>query len=80
MKPVHVYWTNSSYVESLKCLSNLDNNLLSFEGYWMDVGQPKDFLSGMVLHLNSIKSKTPELLYQGPGVRGNVLVVSTIIH
>ena len=43
----------------------------------MDVGQPKDFLSGMVLHLNSMKSKTPELLYQGPGVRGNVLVVST---
>lgn len=42
----------------------------------MDVGQPKDFLSGMVLHLNSIKSKEPRLLYQGPGVRGNVLVVS----
>ena len=42
----------------------------------MDVGQPKDFLSGMVLHLNGIKAKSPELLYQGPGVRGNVLVVS----
>jgi len=47
---------------------------LELKGYWMDVGQPKDFLSGMVLHLNSMKSKTPELLYQGPGVRGNVLV------
>ncbi len=42
----------------------------------MDVGQPKDFLSGMALHLNGLKSKSPELLYQGPGVRGNVLVVS----
>ncbi|XP_065066649.1 mannose-1-phosphate guanyltransferase beta-B-like [Rhopilema esculentum] len=44
------------------------------KGYWMDIGQPKDFLSGMVLHLNGIKAKSPELLYQGPGVKGNVLV------
>ena len=44
----------------------------------MDVGQPKDFLSGMVLHLNSLKTKDPGQLYKGPGVRGNVLVVSTV--
>eukprot|EP00112_Aurelia_sp_Birch-Aquarium-sp1_P006045 Seg1675.8 transcript_id=Seg1675.8/GoldUCD/mRNA.D3Y31 product="Mannose-1-phosphate guanyltransferase beta-A" protein_id=Seg1675.8/GoldUCD/D3Y31 len=47
---------------------------MDLKGYWMDVGQPKDFLSGMALHLNGIKAKSPELLYQGPGVRGNVLV------
>lgn len=52
-----------------------------FVGFWMDVGQPKDFLTGMCLYLNSVKSKAPHTLYQGPGVVGNVLVVSdTIIN
>ena len=41
----------------------------------MDVGQPKDFLTGMCLYLNSLKHSQPELLYQGAGVVGNVLVV-----
>ena len=41
----------------------------------MDVGQPKDFLTGMCLYLNSVKEKSPQMLYQGPGVVGNVLVV-----
>ena len=44
----------------------------------MDVGQPKDFLTGMCLYLTSLKHKSPELLYQGPGVVGNVLVVSSL--
>ena len=42
----------------------------------MDVGQPKDFLTGMCLYLNSLKHKCPEQLHQGPGVVGSVLVVS----
>lgn len=44
-------------------------------GFWMDVGQPKDFLTGMCLYLTSLRQKSPEKLYQGPGVVGNALVV-----
>lgn len=28
---------------------------LELEGFWMDVGQPKDYLTGMCLKLNSIR-------------------------
>lgn len=42
----------------------------------MDVGQPKDFLTGMCLYLNDVKHKTPEWLYKGEAAVGNVLVVS----
>lgn len=45
----------------------------------MDVGQPKDFLTGMCLYLNSVKEKSPQMLYQGPGVVGNVLVVGEMV-
>uniref|UniRef100_A0A146L0B4 mannose-1-phosphate guanylyltransferase n=1 Tax=Lygus hesperus TaxID=30085 RepID=A0A146L0B4_LYGHE len=46
-------------------------------GFWMDVGQPKDFLTGMCLYLGSLRQKSPNLLYNGPGVIGNVLVHHT---
>ncbi|QLG71578.1 hypothetical protein HG535_0B06230 [Zygotorulaspora mrakii] len=51
-------------------------SLYSFdlEGYWMDVGQPKDFLSGSVLYLNSLSKRHPERLATGPNIVGNVLV------
>ena len=42
----------------------------------MDVGQPKDFLTGMGMFLHHLREKHPELLYEGPGIIGNVLVVS----
>ena len=45
-------------------------------GFWMDVGQPKDFLTGMVMYLRYLREKHPELLHEGPGSIGNVLVVS----
>merc|ERR1712193_511428 len=44
------------------------------EGFWMDVGQPKDYLTGMCLYLNSVKNKNPESLHTGPGIVGNVLI------
>jgi len=44
------------------------------EGFWMDVGQPKDFLAGMCLYLNSLKTKSPESLRTGPGFIPPVLV------
>lgn len=50
--------------------------LFAFEltGFWMDVGQPKDFLTGMCLYLNSLRQLKPEMLHSGPGIVGNVLV------
>lgn len=50
---------------------------LELDGYWMDIGQPKDFITGTCMHLNALKKKTPERLYAGPGHRGNVLVHPT---
>ncbi|XP_033123456.1 mannose-1-phosphate guanyltransferase beta-A-like [Anneissia japonica] len=53
-----------------------DSQLYAFEldGYWMDVGQPKDFLTGMCMYLNHKKHMSPEELYQGDGAVGSVLV------
>ncbi|KAL3853469.1 hypothetical protein ACJMK2_017005 [Sinanodonta woodiana] len=53
-----------------------DGHLFAMElqGFWMDVGQPKDFLTGMCMYLTSLRQKNPACLYQGPGVVGNVLV------
>ncbi|XP_013382064.1 mannose-1-phosphate guanyltransferase beta-A-like isoform X1 [Lingula anatina] len=53
-----------------------DSNLYAMElqGFWMDVGQPKDFLTGMCLYLTSLKQKGGHLLHHGDGVLGNVLV------
>lgn len=54
---------------------------MELRGFWMDVGQPKDFLTGMCLYLQSLRTKQPDrLLPQGPGVVGNVLLVSTLAH
>ncbi|GCE97290.1 mannose-1-phosphate guanyltransferase [Zygosaccharomyces mellis] len=44
------------------------------EGYWMDVGQPKDFLSGTVLYLNSLRKHNPQKLASGSNVIGNAIV------
>ncbi|CAI9716627.1 mannose-1-phosphate guanyltransferase beta [Octopus vulgaris] len=56
-----------------------DGNLfaMELEGFWMDVGQPKDFLTGMCLYLSSLKQKAPEKLFNGEGIVGNVLIDST---
>ncbi|XP_062522908.1 mannose-1-phosphate guanyltransferase beta-A-like [Corticium candelabrum] len=47
-------------------------------GFWMDVGQPKDFLTGMCLYLKSLQDHNPQKLYSGDGVVGNVLVDDTV--
>jgi mannose-1-phosphate guanylyltransferase len=46
-------------------------------GYWMDIGQPHDYLIGMCMHLESIRAHHPETLASGPGIIGNVLVDAT---
>jgi mannose-1-phosphate guanylyltransferase len=49
-------------------------SLYSFdlEGFWMDVGQPKDFLAGTSLYLKSLEKKNSSKLT--PGHVGNVLI------
>ena len=43
-------------------------------GYWMDIGQPKDYISGMCLHLASLRKRAPQRLATGAGIRGDVLI------
>lgn len=47
---------------------------MELPGFWMDVGQPKDFLTGTGLYLSSIFKKDPKSLATGPCFLGNVLV------
>lgn len=54
----------------------MDGELFAMElqGFWMDVGQPKDFLTGMCLYLSDVRHKSPDILHTGSCVVGNVLV------
>jgi len=56
-----------------------DQQLYAFElsGFWMDVGQPKDFLTGMCLYLTSLRQKNSSALSSRTGIVGNVLVDPT---
>lgn len=44
------------------------------EGYWMDVGQPKDYLAGTGLFLNSLAQRAPEKLAHDKNYIGHVLI------
>lgn len=48
-------------------------------GYWMDIGQPRDYLTGMCMHLASLRKRTPAALAAGPQYRGDVLVHPTAV-
>ncbi|KAI8928528.1 nucleotide-diphospho-sugar transferase [Entophlyctis helioformis] len=52
---------------------------MELPGFWMDVGQPKDYLTGSGLYLSSLHKKSPSLLKTGPGFVGNVLVDPTAV-
>lgn len=43
-------------------------------GYWMDIGQPKDYLTGLHLHLTSLRLHRPKELSSGTTFKGNVLI------
>lgn len=53
-----------------------DSQLYAMElkGFWMDVGQPKDYLTGMCLYLESLRNKKPEKLENDTSIVGNVLI------
>lgn len=43
-------------------------------GYWMDIGQPRDYLTGQALHLAALRKRSPEKLASGAGIKGDVLI------
>lgn len=48
-------------------------------GFWMDVGQPKDFLTGMRLYLRHIRETASSILAEGENIQGNVIVDETAV-
>lgn len=57
--------------------SGKDLYAYELQGYWMDIGQPKDFLTGMCLYLQcqSQKKDTKLDFSTGEGIVGSVLMV-----
>jgi len=47
---------------------------VALEGFWMDVGQPKDYLQGMSLYLHHLHDKQSEELSHSPGIIPPVLI------
>ena len=43
-------------------------------GFWMDIGQPKDYVTGLRLYLDSLRKMSSRKLATGPHIVGNVLV------
>ena len=46
-------------------------------GFWADVGQPKDFLTGTALYLESLSKKASPKLVKGDHIKGNVIIDPT---
>jgi len=44
------------------------------KGFWMDIGQPKDFLAGTTLYLSHQEENKPDALIKGEGIIGPVLI------
>ena len=47
---------------------------MELPGFWMDIGQPKDFLTGLVLYLASLRTRFPDRLASGGNTVGNVMI------
>lgn len=43
-------------------------------GYWMDIGQPHDYLSGQTLYLKSQEEGNKDALAKGDNIKGNVII------
>jgi len=46
-------------------------------GYWMDIGQPHDYLTGQTLHLSQLRKDAPADLASGDHIKGNVMVAAS---
>eukprot|EP00736_Rhodelphis_marinus_P006006 Rmarinus@m.13002 len=50
---------------------------MTLEGFWMDVGQPRDYLSGAGMMLQHYRKTNADVLASGPHITGNVLIHET---
>lgn len=48
-------------------------------GFWMDIGQPKDYITGLRLYLDSLQKKSSPKLAKGSHILGNVLIDETAV-
>lgn len=48
-------------------------------GFWMDIGQPKDYITGLRLYLDSLEKKSSPKLARGSHIVGNVLIDETAV-
>ncbi|ESQ50049.1 hypothetical protein EUTSA_v10002042mg [Eutrema salsugineum] len=48
-------------------------------GFWMDIGQPKDYITGQRLYLDSLRKKSLQELVTGDHIVGNVLVDESVV-
>ncbi|VVB10951.1 unnamed protein product [Arabis nemorensis] len=48
-------------------------------GFWMDIGQPKDYITGQRMYLDSLRKKAPQELVTGDHIVGNVLADETAV-
>uniref|UniRef100_A0A0D6QWW3 mannose-1-phosphate guanylyltransferase n=1 Tax=Araucaria cunninghamii TaxID=56994 RepID=A0A0D6QWW3_ARACU len=46
-------------------------------GFWMDIGQPKDYISGLRLYLDALRRKSSDNLANGAHIIGNVIIDKT---
>jgi len=47
---------------------------MTLPGYWMDIGQPKDFLAGLTLYLGALEERLPADCANGEGIVGPVII------
>ncbi|KAI8915369.1 nucleotide-diphospho-sugar transferase [Powellomyces hirtus] len=52
----------------------LQLHTMDLPGFWMDVGQPKDYLIGTGLYLTSLNKNDPKSLATGPHISGYALI------
>eukprot|EP00249_Psilotum_nudum_P021625 c28179_g2_i1 orf=510-1595(-) len=43
-------------------------------GFWMDIGHPRDYITGLRLYLDSLRRNAPGMLACGPHIVGNVII------
>ncbi|KMZ60866.1 Mannose-1-phosphate guanyltransferase [Zostera marina] len=48
-------------------------------GFWMDIGQPRDYIIGLRLYLESLRNRSSSKLAVGPHIVGNVLVHESVV-
>ncbi|KAK9104540.1 hypothetical protein Scep_021384 [Stephania cephalantha] len=48
-------------------------------GFWMDIGQPRDYITGLGLYLDALRNKGSSKLCSGSHIRGNVLIDESVV-